>query len=285
MGLNVEAFEYRDVRFQAFDLGGQSTFQIIWPDYLKLSKAVVFVVDCSNPDDFEASKEDLYNAIPHISSNSILLLAANKADISGVDPYVLMLKHFDLYDIQQKGNFRAVNIFHMSAKSGANFYQAFDWLIETLTGEIILPNINIYNVCIYKTESGLLVGSSAPTTGESHYDPSLLTSMFSAVNTFAQASLGAGVREILMKRGENTGIDEVNDNYKLVRVEDSDFSVILIVDESDSMRKSVTIGKDLLLWTRMKVPDSEILFDQIDETEIQTYLKMKFPEDFAHSSV
>jgi signal recognition particle receptor subunit beta len=285
MGLNVEAFEYRDVRFQAFDLGGQTTFQQIWPDYIKLSKAVVFVVDCSNPDDFAASKEALYKALPHIPNNSILLIAANKADISGVDPYVLLLNHFDLYEIQQKGNFRAVNIFHMSAKSGVNFYQAFDWLIETLTGEIILPTINIYNVCIYKTDSGLLVGSSAQNTGETHYDPSLLTSMFSAVNTFAQASLGAGVREILMKRGEDMGINEVTDNYKLVRVEESDFSVILIVDESDSMRKSVTIGKDLLLWTRMKVPDSEMLFEQIDEAEIQTYLKMKFPEDFNQATV
>ena len=78
----------------------------------------MFVVDCSNPDDFEASKEALYKALPHIPHNSILLIAANKADISGVDPYVLLLKHFDLYDIQQKGNFRALNIFHMSAKSG-----------------------------------------------------------------------------------------------------------------------------------------------------------------------
>ncbi len=280
MGLNVEAFEYRDVCFQAFDLGGQTTFQELWPDYIKLSKAVVFVIDCSNPDDFEASKEALYNALPHIPHNSILLIAANKADISGVDPYVLLLKHFDLYEIQQKGNFRAVNIFHMSAKSGVNFYQAFDWLIETLTGEIILPSINIHNVCIYKTDSGLLVGSSAPTAGETHYDPSLLTSMFSAVNIFAQASLGAGVREILMKRGENLGIKEVTENYKLVRVEESDFSVILIVDESDSMRKSVTIGKDLLLWTRMKIPNNELLIEQIDEAEIQTYLKMKYPDDF-----
>ncbi len=284
MGLNVEAFEYRDVRFQAFDLGGQTTFQQIWPDYLYLSKAVVFVVDCSNPENFEISKTALYNALPHIPAKCILLIAANKADISGVDPYVLMLKHFDLYDIQQKGNFRAVNIFHMSAKSGANFYQAFDWLIETLTGKIILPSINIYNVCIYKTESGLLVGSSAPSAGQTHYDPSLLTSMFSAVNTFAQASLGAGVREILMKRGGNTEIDEVDENYKLVRVEESDFSVILIVDEADSMRKSVTIGKDLLLWTRMQVPDSDIYTDQIDETEIQTFLEMKFPEDFVKAS-
>lgn len=281
MGLNVDSFEYRNVQFQAFDLGGQESFHMIWGDYLRLSNAVVFVVDCANPNTFASSKAALYNAMPNIPENAVLLIAANKADISGIDPYVTLLKHFDLYDIQQNGNFRAINIFHMSAKSGVNFYQAFDWLIETLTGEIILPNINIHNICIYQTDSGLLIGSSSPTQGQSYYDPALLTSMFSAVNTFAEASMGAGVREILMKRSQTAGLDEISDNYKLVRVEESDFSVILIVNESDSMRKSVSIGKDLLIWTRLKIPDPNTLFDQIDGTEIQNYLETKFPEDMA----
>jgi len=278
MGLNVDNFEYRNVSFQAFDLGGQEAFQTLWSDYLRLSQAVVFVVDCADLDSFESSKKALYNSLPHIPPNSILLIAANKADISGVDPYVTLLKNFDLYDIQQTGKFRAVNIFHMSAKTGSNLYQAFDWLIETITGEIILPTISLHNVCIYMTESGLMVGSSA--SKKTTYDPSLLTSMFSAVNTFAQASLGAGVREILMKRSD--GDSEVTDNYKLVRVEEKDFSVILIVDETDSIRKSVEIGKDLLLWTRLKVPMFKGigLIELIDEEEIESYLKTRFPGDF-----
>lgn len=279
MGLNVDSFEYRNVQFQAFDLGGQESFHMIWGDYLKLSSAVVFVIDCSNPQSFASSKASLYNAMPSIPENAVLLIVANKADISGVNPYVTLLKNFDLYDIHQKGGFRAINIFHMSAKTGSNFYQAFDWLIETLTGEIILPNIHIHNICIYQTDSGLLVGSSSATQGQSHYDPALLTGMFSAVNTFAEASMGAGVREILMKRSKTAASDEVSDNYKLVRVEESDFSVILIVNESDSMRKSVKIGKDLLVWTRIKIPETVQLIEQIDEEEIQTYLSLKFPED------
>ena len=277
MGLNVDFFQYRDVKFQAFDCGGQQTFHQIWGDYLHLASAVVFVVDCSSPESFEESKAALYTALPNIPPNNVLLIAANKADLSGVDPYVLMLGHFDLYEIQQRGKFRAVNIFHMSARTGVNFYQAFDWLIETLTGEVILPQITIHNVCIYKTDSGILVGTSAK-EDEVTYDPSMLTSMFTAVNTFAQTSLGAGVREILMKR--TTQDSELDDNYKLVRVEDKDFSVILIVDESDSMRKSIKIGKDLLNWTRIQ-RDVEADFQElIDETEIQIYLKLKYPDDF-----
>ncbi len=277
MGLNVDFFQYRDVKFQAFDLGGQESFHQIWGDYLSLAAAVVFVVDCSSPEKFEESKAALYTALPSIQPNGILLLAANKADLSGVDPYVLLLGHFDLYEIQQMGQFRAVNIFHMSAKSGVNFYQAFDWLIETLTGEVILPQINIHNVCIYKTDSGILVGTSAREE-EVSYDPSMLTSMFTAVSTFAQTTLGAGVREILMKR--TTQDSELDDNYKLVRVEEKDFSVILIVDESDSMRKSLKIGKDLLNWTRLQRTAVQDYLELIDETEIQIYLKLKYPDDF-----
>jgi hypothetical protein len=167
----------------------------------------------------------------------------------------------------------------MSAKSGVNFYQAFDWLIETLTGEVILPQIKVHNVCIYQTDSGLLVGTSA-VEDEIAYDPSMLTSMFSAVNTFAQASLGAGVREILMKRIGDSEF-EVDENYKLVRVEDSDYSVILIVNESDSMRKSILIGKDLLNWTRVQRQSNTLDIETIDEAEIQIYLKLKYPDDFS----
>ena len=57
MGLNVDFFEYRDVKFHAFDLGGQTAFQELWSNYLRLSKAVVFVVDTSNPSDFLESRE------------------------------------------------------------------------------------------------------------------------------------------------------------------------------------------------------------------------------------
>ncbi|MHA1331451.1 MAG: ADP-ribosylation factor-like protein, partial [Candidatus Hodarchaeales archaeon] len=67
LGLNIESFEYRNIQFSAFDLGGQTTFQMLWEDYLRISSAVVFVVDCSNPDDFEESKEALYsNVLPYI---------------------------------------------------------------------------------------------------------------------------------------------------------------------------------------------------------------------------
>ena len=38
MGLSVDSFEYRNVKFQAFDLGGQESFHMIWGDYLKCSR-------------------------------------------------------------------------------------------------------------------------------------------------------------------------------------------------------------------------------------------------------
>lgn len=286
LGINIDTFTYHGIKFQAFDLGGQPPFQVIWKKYLQLSSTVVFVVDCSEPEEFKESKDVFYNALPYISPNSVLLIVANKADLSGPDPYILLLKEFNLYNIQQIGRFRAINMFHMSAKTGSNFYQAFDWLIETLTREIILPNITIYHAYIYQTESGILVGCTAPnqeqTQSNPNYDPVLLTSMFSVVNTFAQASMGAEVMEVLMKRSKNAA-NEISGNYKMVRIEESDFSVILIVNESDSIRMSFRIGKDLLLWTRLKVPN-KTLIQRIDEIEIQTYLKLKFPNEILKAS-
>ena len=60
MGLNVDAFEYRNIQFHAFDLGGQESFRIIWGDYLRLSQAIVFVVDCANPESFESLSQHVH---------------------------------------------------------------------------------------------------------------------------------------------------------------------------------------------------------------------------------
>ena len=46
------------------------------------------------------------------------------------------------------------------------------------------------------------------------------------------------------------------------------------------MRKSILIGKDLLNWTRIQRQSNTLDIETIDETEIQIYLKLKYPDDF-----
>ena len=140
MGLNVDAFEYNGIKFSAFDLGGQETFRMIWEPYVSNAIAVVYVIDSSTPDLFEESASVLHNVLSYIPSNATLLILANKSDLAGPDTLDQIVSAFDFYKLQTTTNLARINIFYVSAKTGDQFEDAFDWLAESVTKTIVLQS-------------------------------------------------------------------------------------------------------------------------------------------------
>ena len=136
MGLNVDAFDYNGIKFSAFDLGGQETFRMIWEPYVSNAIAVVYVIDSSTPDLFEESASVLHNVLSYIPDNATLLILANKSDLAGSDSLDRIVKAFDFYKLQTSTNLSRINIFYISAKTGDQFEDAFDWLAESVTKTI-----------------------------------------------------------------------------------------------------------------------------------------------------
>ena len=132
MGLNVNIFEYRGIKFSAFDLGGQESFQIIWEPYLRAAFAVVYVIDASTPELFFKSSKILHQALEFIPKNATLLLLANKSDIANKDILKDIIKDFEFKKMQESAILKKINVFYISAKTGDQFDNAFKWLVKSV---------------------------------------------------------------------------------------------------------------------------------------------------------
>ena len=59
IGFNVETVQYKNLRFQVWDLGGQTSIRPYWRCYYQNTNAVIYVVDSADPDRMGISKQEL----------------------------------------------------------------------------------------------------------------------------------------------------------------------------------------------------------------------------------
>lgn len=136
MGLNVDSFDYNGIKFSAFDLGGQETFRTIWEPYISKAIAVVYVIDSSASELYSESATALRDVLQFIPDNATLLILANKSDLAGPNSLDQIVSAFDFYSMQTSNNLKRINIFYISAKTGDQFDDAFDWLADSVTSVI-----------------------------------------------------------------------------------------------------------------------------------------------------
>ena len=60
IGFNVETVQYKNLRFQVWDLGGQTSIRPYWRCYYQNTSAIIYVVDSSDSDRMGISKQELY---------------------------------------------------------------------------------------------------------------------------------------------------------------------------------------------------------------------------------
>ena len=63
IGSNVEELTYNNVKFQAWDLGGQESTRSVWDVYYMNTDAVVYVIDSQDDEYFEESKSQFHKLI------------------------------------------------------------------------------------------------------------------------------------------------------------------------------------------------------------------------------
>ncbi len=60
IGFNVETLRYKNIKFQVWDLGGQSSIRPYWRCYYPNTDAVIFVVDSTDIERLEIAKAELF---------------------------------------------------------------------------------------------------------------------------------------------------------------------------------------------------------------------------------
>ena len=84
IGFNVEQVPYKNLKFQVWDLGGQTSIRPYWRCYYSNTDAVIYVVDSADRDRVGISKQELVSMLEEEElKNAILVVLANKQDIEG----------------------------------------------------------------------------------------------------------------------------------------------------------------------------------------------------------
>ena len=133
MGLNVDSFKVEGVNFNAFDLGGHETFRLIWEPYICKTIAVCFVIYSSAPALFPESVWVLQQVLEYLPETAILLLIAKKSDLAGRDTLKEIISTFNFVELTENSKLSRINIFYISAKTGDQFIDAFEWLSENVS--------------------------------------------------------------------------------------------------------------------------------------------------------
>ena len=139
IGSNVEELTYNNVKFQAWDLGGQESTRSVWDVYYMNTDAVVYVIDSSEDEYLEESKSQFHKLIAHPTlKNATILIFANKQDLQGAKDMNKLIQEYEFFKIKE-------HIWHIqacSALKGEGLVTGIKWLSEQLVyrGKNNFPN-------------------------------------------------------------------------------------------------------------------------------------------------
>lgn len=132
IGFNVETVQYKNIKFQVWDLGGQTSIRPYWRCYYPNTNAVIYVVDSADPDRIGDSKEELRLMLEEEELKGVTLLAlANKQDLPGALSAAEVSEGLGLTTIRN----RQWAIFQTSAIKGSGINEGLDWLVGVLSSQ------------------------------------------------------------------------------------------------------------------------------------------------------
>jgi ADP-ribosylation factor-like protein 1 len=131
IGFNVEVLQYRNVKFQVWDLGGQTSIRPYWRCYYPNTDAIIFVVDSCDSERLGIAKQELLAMLDEEElKDAVLLVFANKQDSKGALDAQKVSLALGLTDIKN----RQWSIQETSALKGTGLHQGFDWLVTCIKG-------------------------------------------------------------------------------------------------------------------------------------------------------
>jgi len=129
IGFNVETVKYQNIKFQVWDLGGQSSIRPYWRCYFPNTQAVIYVVDSSDVDRIGTSKTEFHAILEEEElKESVILVYANKQDLPGALDDAGVAENLGLHNIKN----RQWAIFKTSAIKGEGLFEGLEWLANTL---------------------------------------------------------------------------------------------------------------------------------------------------------
>ncbi|KIZ00007.1 ADP-ribosylation factor 3 [Monoraphidium neglectum] len=130
IGFNVETVSYKNIKFQVWDLGGQTSIRPYWRCYYPNTQAIIYVVDSSDVERIGISRDEFHAILSEEElKDSLLLVYANKQDLPGALSEAQVAEALGLHDIRG----RPWAIYKTSAIKGEGLFEGLDWLSTNLS--------------------------------------------------------------------------------------------------------------------------------------------------------
>jgi ADP-ribosylation factor-like protein 1 len=126
IGFNVESVTYKNLNFNVWDLGGQTSIRPYWRCYYANTAAVIFVVDSTDIERLQTAAEELGAMLNEEElKDAALLVFANKQDQPGAKGAADISAALRLGDLRD----RNWSIMACSAIDGSGINEGMDWLV------------------------------------------------------------------------------------------------------------------------------------------------------------
>jgi ADP-ribosylation factor-like protein 1 len=120
----VEVLQYKNIKFQVWDLGGQTSIRPYWRCYYPNTDAIIFVVDSCDVERLGVARQELAAMLQEDElRDAILLVLANKQDARGALNAQQVSEALGLPEIKS----RQWSIQETSALKGTGLFDGFDW--------------------------------------------------------------------------------------------------------------------------------------------------------------
>jgi len=132
IGFNVESVTYKNLNFNVWDLGGQTSIRPYWRCYYANTAAVIFVVDSTDTDRMGTASDELAAMLNEEElRDAALLVFANKQDQPGAKGAGEISEALKLGELKD----RNWSIVACSAIDGKGITEGMDWLVQTVQSE------------------------------------------------------------------------------------------------------------------------------------------------------
>jgi ADP-ribosylation factor-like protein 1 len=135
IGFNVESVTYKNLNFNVWDLGGQTSIRPYWRCYFANTAAVVFVVDSTDIERLEIAADELAAMLNEEElRDAALLVFANKQDQPGAKGAGDISEALRLGELKD----RNWSIMACSAIDGRGVNEGMDWLVVRVCFQVRL---------------------------------------------------------------------------------------------------------------------------------------------------
>ncbi|KAK4232061.1 ADP-ribosylation factor family-domain-containing protein [Podospora fimiseda] len=132
IGFNVESVTYKNLNFNVWDLGGQTSIRPYWRCYYANTAAVIFVVDSTDIERLQTAGDELAAMLNEEElKDAALLVFANKQDQPGAKGAGDISQALRLGELRD----RNWSIMACSAVEGSGITEGMDWLVQTVSQE------------------------------------------------------------------------------------------------------------------------------------------------------